>query len=342
VKIVRPVRGADLAALGRLADQAGTGMTSMPKDRDSQARRIDAVQQSFKATTFDDKRLDYLFVMEDLDTGEVVGTTGIKTMIGTDKPFYSYRLLNVTQLSHDPYCRVDTDVLQLTNEFNGAAEIGSLFLLRNHRRQNAGRVLATMRYLFMAAFPERFPETIIAEMRGWVDTQDRSPFWDAIGRHFFQMDFTQADELNGRGNSQFIADLMPKFPIYTALLPKDAQDVIGRPNDGAVPALKLLEREGFRFSGAVDIFDGGPTYSAVRPTIRSVRAAVQRPLAGTVDGGSSGDDDVLIAKDSLDGFAATLGKVVETDSGIWITADTARALDVVVGDTIRYVPLTAQ
>ncbi len=338
LQIIRPIVEDDLDALCALAEETGTGMTSMPKDRASHERRIAYAREAFTTADTARRSLGYLFVLEDVDSGKVVGTTGIKTGIGYAKPFYSYRLLKITQVSLEPQSRVDTELLQLSNDFTGAAEVGSLFLLPDFRKAYGGRMLAKMRYLFMGAFPERFPDQVIAEIRGWVDDDDKSPFWDAIGRHFFDMEFAEADEINGRGNSQFIADLMPKFPIYTALLPKAAQAVIGKPNDGAVPAVKLLEAEGFRFSGAVDIFDGGPTFNVARPAIRTIRSSRLRPLAGTVDGESAAAK-YLIAKDDLDDFRVTMGQVAETDSGVWIAESVARALDLTKGDLIRYAPL---
>ena len=46
-------------------------------------------------------------------------------------------------------------------------------------------------------------------------------------------------------SKRFIADLVPRFPIYIELLPKQVQDVIGKANELTIPALKLLERKVF-------------------------------------------------------------------------------------------------
>ena len=77
--------------------------------------------------------------------------------------------------------------------------------------------------------------------------QGRSPFWDALGRHFFGIDFAEADRLSVI-NKKFIAELMPKHPIYIPLLPEEAQDVIGKPHRESVRTVKNLEEEGFTFS----------------------------------------------------------------------------------------------
>jgi len=83
------------------------------------------------------------------------------------------------------------------------------------------------------------------------------------GRHFFEVDFPTADALSFQ-NKKFIADLMPKHPIYIPLLPPEAQAVIGNVNDASRTALSILEREGFEFNGMVDIFEAGPVVQAHR------------------------------------------------------------------------------
>ena len=82
-------------------------------------------------------------------------------------------------------------------------------------------------------------------------------FWEALGRHFFAVDFTEADQQT-TVNKAFIAELMPRHPIYTNLLPDEARNVIGVTHESTTPARHLLESEGFHYTGYVDIFDGGP------------------------------------------------------------------------------------
>ena len=60
-----------------------------------------------------------------------------------------------------------------------------------------------------------------------IDDKGRSAFWDAVGKHFFGIDLVKADYLS-MVNKKFIADLMPRFPLYVPLLPPAAQAVIGQ------------------------------------------------------------------------------------------------------------------
>ena len=341
--VVRPARLDDLEGLVRLAHVKAPGMTTFPSDEDQLKERLELSEAAFGSRSDLGEKRNYLLVLEEVETGKIIGTSALIVGIGLDKPFYSYRIIHHTQTSKEPEVRVDTELLQLSNDFTGATEVATLFLDPGYRTEEfksakLGKLLAKARYLLMAAHRERFPEVVVAEIRGWVDDKGNSPFWDAIGRHFFNLDFYEADDINGAGNSQFISDLMPTFPIYKAILPQEAQDVIGRPNDGAVPAAKLLEREGFRFSGAVDIFDAGPLLDARVDMIATVRSSTEGTLAGSVEGGHT-DHHHLAANVSLENFRVVATSVVEGTSGLWIPEGAASALQVGEGDTIRYVSL---
>ncbi|MBO6505269.1 MAG: arginine N-succinyltransferase [Kordiimonadaceae bacterium] len=341
--VVRPARLDDLEGLARLARVKAPGMTTFPSDEDQLRERLEQSEKAFSGPVQLETKTNYLLLLEDLETGKIVGTSALIVGIGLDKPFYSYRIIHHTQTSKEPEVRVDTELLQLSNDFTGATEVATLFLDPDYRTEEykpakLGKLLAKARYLLMAAHRARFPEVVVAEIRGWVDDKGNSPFWDAIGRHFFNLDFYEADDINGAGNSQFISDLMPTFPIYTAILPEAAQEVIGRPNDGAVPAARLLEKEGFRFSGAVDIFDAGPLLDARVDLIATCRNSVEGQLAGSVEGGHA-DHHHLAANVTLENFRVVATSVVEGTSGLWLPDSAAEALQVGEGDTIRYVSL---
>ncbi len=336
--VVRPARPADLDGLMSLAEKTGTGLTTLPAHKPFLQQKIEESQTAFSSDLSEAEKQSYLLVLEDMETGYICGTSALIVGIGLDKPFYSYRILHQTQLSHEPQKRVDTELLQLSNDFLGAVEIATLFIDPDYRRHKLGKLLSKARYMLMAAHMERFPDAVISELRGWVDKNHQSPFWDAIGRHFFGMDFAAADDINGRGNSQFISDLMPKFPIYTALLPESARSVIGRPHDSTIPAKTLLEKEGFRFSGAVDIFDGGPLMEVHKRGIWTCRKSVEGRLSGTVEGEGQ-DPTHLVANPSLEGFRVVLSNLVEGSEGVWLPHLAATALDVSVGSTLIYSPV---
>jgi arginine N-succinyltransferase len=214
-----------------------------------------------------------MLALEHIESGALAGVAAVKATVGSEPPFFNFRMLKIAQASHAANRRFDMDVLILVNEFTGCSEVGSLIVAPEHRAGGAGRALAQTRYLLIALAPHRFNDRVVSELRGVVSADGVSPFWEALGRHFFRMDFREADRLSATTDNQFILDLMPKYPIYVDLLPEEARAVIGKVHPDGVGARRMLEAEGFRFDNVVDIFEGGPLVSVSRDAIRTVREA---------------------------------------------------------------------
>jgi arginine N-succinyltransferase len=183
----------------------------------------------------------------------------------------------------------------------------------------------------------RFADRTIAELRGAHDETGGSPFWDAVAGRFFGMSFREADEFNAIHGNQFIADLMPKHPIYTAMLPETALAVIGVPHQSGRAAQRMLEKEGFTYENYIDIFDGGPTLTAPTDTIATIRDA-RSDRIGAVGSDGNESAECLVAYGRLSAFRACLGRVSRSDGGITLDADAAAALGVSAGDSITYAP----
>ena len=213
-----------------------------------------------------------------------------------------------------------------------------MFLDTPYRQKGNGKLLSRSRYLFMAQFRERFPDQVMADLRGYYDNQGRSPFWDAIGQHFFQMDFNEADLFGALNGNQFIADLMPKQPIYVNLLAQTARDVIGRPNDEGRAALAMLEKEGFLWRGQIDIFDGAPSVDTFIDQIETIRSSTTSKIAG--HGHSSGATEYLVCGGDIGSFAACISSVEISPSGdVLLPIETVTGLGLSIGDPVRYVEL---
>jgi arginine N-succinyltransferase len=278
--IVREVTLEDLDALWELIGQANVGMTSLKIDKEQLSDRIERSQFAFRRTTERAEGAPYVFVMEDLDQRRIVGTSCVFSKTGGFEPFYAYRI--VTEKSH---CELlnqtnETRALHLVKTHNGPTEIGSLFLLPEYRGLGCGKLLSLSRFAYMAAYPKRFASQTIAEMRGYQDANGVSPFWEAIGAHFFKIDFPRADSLS-MIDKQFIEDLMPRYPIYLDLLPPETLAAIGRVHDQTKPALAMLESQGFVRTDQIDIFDGGPVVQCETQSIRAVKAATEYRFAET-------------------------------------------------------------
>nr|WP_085811070.1 arginine N-succinyltransferase [Sphingomonas sp. TZW2008] len=306
--VVRAARDEDLAHLYEMAKLTGGGFTNLPPDRRALKAKLDRSHAAFARDT--DSVEDELFVLilENLATGEVRGTCQIFTQVGQRHPFYSYRISTLTQHSSALDRTFRAEMLSLTTDLEGSSEVGGLFLHPGERAGGLGLLLARSRYLFIKAHRARFGERILAELRGVIDEAGGSPFWDGLAGRFFGMNFQDADAFNAIHGHQFIADLMPKHPIYTAMLSDSARAAIGLPHPSGRAAMRMLENEGFAFEKYVDIFDGGPTMTARIDQVRTVRdARARRIVALDRDGGG----EALVAHGSLPDFRCAYGTVRE-------------------------------
>lgn len=336
--LFRSVKESDLEAVHELAIESGVGMTTLPKDKELLGKRIKWAQKSFKKKITAPDEEYYFFILEDPNTGKVVGTSAIEACIGHDLPFYSYKLSQRTRMCHSLGIRSDYEVLNLVNDNQGKSEICTLFLTPEYRQGGNGLLLSRGRFLFMAHFPERFAPTVIAEMRGVSNEKGQSPFWDNLGYHFFHIPFEEADRLTLSTNKQFIADLMPRHSIYVKLLSPEAQAVIGKPHPSTVPALNILLKEGFRHTNYVDIFDAGPTIEAPLKEIKTAAISKVMVVKNIIDEVSS--QRYILSNTKID-FRASIGHVVfnEVQKSCIISKDTAELLHIKVGDELRIAPL---
>ncbi len=283
---IRAARDSDLPALYEMAKLTGGGFTNLPPDRKSLRAKLARSAEAFARD--DDVLRDDLFVLvlENTATGEVRGTCQLFGQVGQIAPFYSYRIGALTQYSKELNRTFRADMLTLSTDLEGSSEVGGLFLHPGERAGGLGLLIARSRYLFIRRHRARFADRILAELRGIIDEAGGSPFWDGVAGRFFGMNFQEADQFNAINGNQFIADLMPKHPVYTAMLPDTARAVIGLPHPSGRAAMRMLENEGFSWESYIDIFDGGPTMTARTDQVRSVRDAREVKL-GKVEVASS-------------------------------------------------------
>jgi arginine N-succinyltransferase len=336
--IIRPITGGDLPALVAMAHHAGVGLTTLPPNEAELAKRVEAAVASFAGTAAPTDEI-FLFVLEDTATGGVVGTSGLATAVGLRQPWYSYRVGLVVHASQELGLFTRTPTLFLSNDHTGHTELCSLFLDAACRRDRNGHLLSKSRFLFLAQHRARFSKKIIAELRGVSSEDGTSPFWESLGRHFFSMEFSQADYLTGIGKKSFVAELMPKHPLYSSFLTPAAQAVIGKAHPLTEPARRMLEGEGFRYEGYVDIFDAGPTVECDVDDVDAVKRS--REYTTLISHAASpGGTLHLVANTSLQHFRATLLPVTPVDGRIALDAASAAALGVSGGDRLRAVPLS--
>ena len=329
--IVRPAGPNDYKALMELAVLSGAGFTSLPEDEPTLRERLDVSQKSFRG---DLAPLEcwYTLMLEDTDTGSIDGVAGVKAAVGLKRPFFSFRSMALAQYSKELDMRFDHTALVLVNECSGWTEVGSLFLKAQRRTGGAGRLLAQSRYLMIATEPERFNDMVLAELRGYILPDGTCPFWDHVSSKFFRMPFSEADRLSGSTDGQFILDLAPRHAIYTEIMPDDAREAIGRCHPDGEAARALLEREGFRANGLVDIFDAGPTMVCGRDDIRTIRDSVKRRVRIVSDVEAQ---PMLIANTFISDFRAARTEVSLDNHCAYISRETADALKLREDDLVR-------
>lgn len=333
---VRLIQPGDEAVLLAFAGASGVGVTSLPVNPARLQARIAASLASCANPAVSPDVARFLFVLEETD-GQVVGICGIEGAVGLGEPWYNYRMGLSVHASRELGIYRRFDILFLTNDLTGSSELCSLFLEPQWRQDSRGALLSKSRFLFMAESPQCFNTRVIAELRGVSDAQGRSPFWESLGRHFFSMDFSAADYLSGIGNKSFIAELMPQHPVYTAFLSEDARAVIGQVHDNTRPARTLLEREGFRYNGYVDIFDGGPTVETALPQIRAIRDSRIWPARLTT---APAGRLWLVSNRQFAGFRVCLAQTEPQASGLPLSAEVLQKLNLLPGDSVRAVPLS--
>lgn len=327
--IVRVARSDDLDAVYALAKSGGIGLTNLPPDRAALSSKL-ASSEAAVADGAVREAGAAIFLIVECD-GKAVGTSCIFPRVGAEWPFYSYRLTRQANRSKAVGRLKQQALLNLVNDFDGETEVGGLFIDPAFRGRALGALAARARYLFIAAHRDRFGRRVMTELRGWQSAEGRSPVWESIGRHFYDMDFHEADRTGALNGNQFIGDLGPRYPLYVSLLPQDAQDALGQPHDDGRPAFEMLLAEGFQAGDYVDIFDGGPTVFTDIDAVRTIRDAqqllVQREAVATRS----------VLASSGQGAAFRVARGCADPDGT-IDAALRQALDVACGDTLLVVP----
>jgi arginine N-succinyltransferase len=333
--VIRPARLADLNALVDLAESLGPGMTTLPADRKTLAHKLDATVASFSGQV-SGAAAQYLLVLEDNDVPGLMGVSAVYPKIGHPFGFFSYHIDRLVQHSSQIAFNLDCKILNLSNAYTGMTEIGTLAVRPTLRKTGAGRMLARARYLLMACFPDLFANTVIAEMRGWQDSAGENPFWSAVGRRFFHMPFAEADRVSAVKGAEWIASLMPKFPIYLDLLSAEAQACIGKPHDTSAIAMKMLLEEGFRFENYVDVFDAGPQLIAPVNQIKTVTESNIFAFAADLNDGNH-TDNWLITNTSLEKFRVLSAPASVQEGKLNLDPVICKLLDCDFGSHVRAV-----
>ncbi len=337
--VFRPASLADLSAIEKIAARSPVGVTSLPADRDRLYAKIEKSLASLDAEVTCNGEESYFFVLENPSTGAIVGVSGITASAGFNEPFYNYRNETLVHASRELGIHSKVHALSLCHDLTGNTLLTSFFLDDSYHYSEWSDLLSRGRLLLIAAHPQRFADTIVSEMLGVCDDDGNSPFWDSVGRHFFGIDYAQAELYCGVRGRSFIAELLPQHPIYVPLLTEAAQEAIGQVNPFSQLPFEILINEGFETERYVDIFDGGCVLQARTGHIHTI--ASQRRYHVEVGGLHGQGERFLVANTRLGQFRATVA-TLEPDAGsgtVNLPPALAAALQVRGGDTVLVAPL---
>jgi len=338
--LVRPVETSDVAALEALAATADPVVHTLPRTRKAIERAVERSIASFAARVDLPADESYFFVLESEVDQSLAGAAAIFASAGASGAFYAFRKDVLQQVSRDLCISHNVHALSLCSDLSSHSQLAS-FCLRKGKEQQA-QLLSRARLLFAALAPHRFSEKFFAAMSGTTDGGMHSPFWDAIGRKFFRMDFLEAERMiEGARNRSLIVELMPHYPVYVPLLPAEAQAAMGKVHPGGALPFRILSQEGFVPDEYMDIFDGGPILRAHRNALRSFSASMQRRVAreSGAEHGSRASYLITVAREEK--FRAVLADCIdlELSESVHLTDQVRRSLDVAEGEPVLCVKL---
>ncbi len=271
--VLRSAEEKDIRDLQILSSQFT--MINLPNDIKALEKKIQRSQDSFAGNIKDKADGLYLFVVEDLETETVVGSSLIIPKHGTkDEPHYYFKISKKEHFSNDLGIGFVHQILKLEEETSGPTEIGGLLVDSEYRRvpEKIGKQISLVRFLYMAMEPDGFEDKLLCELSPPQMAQGKSEFWESMGRRFTGLPYKEADKLSHK-HKEFIQTLFPKSEIYTCLLSSAARFVLGRVGEETRPAQHLLEKLGFKYLNEVDPFDGGPHFGALTQEVPLIKNA---------------------------------------------------------------------
>lgn len=307
---------------------------NLPADRDHIAEILDVSARSFSGELPREER-EYLFVLEDVEARQVVGTSMIHAQHGTrTSPHIYFDVLTDERYSETLDHHSTYHALRLGYNYNGPTEIGGLILLPEYRRSGEalGKLLSYTRFLFIAMHREVFRDEILSELLPPLEPDGTSVLWEHLGRRFTGLGYQEADLLS-KNNKEFIRALFPHGVIYTSLFPDEVKRVIGEVGEDTKGVEKILRRIGFEYAHQIDPFDGGPHFVARTDQIPLVSGASKR-VVDVVDqiGRDAAWAILAVEADEAPAFRAVGTTVLESDDAVGISEAVADTLGIAAGD----------
>lgn len=329
--ILRNVALQDLKQLHDLAAQFS--LLNLPADKKVLTEKIERSVASF-AGDLPPKDAEYLFVCEDLEENQIVGSSLILAKHGTESvPHYFFKVVKKDRYSEDLGIGFIHQVLQLKEDMDGPTEIGGLLIDRNYRRrpEKLGKQISLIRFIYMGMHIDDFEDRVLCELTPPLAEGGRSEFWEALGRRFTGLPYQEADLISQK-NKEFISSLFPEQDIYMTLLDARSRLVLGRVGDDTLPAQHLLERIGFKYLHEVDPFDGGPHFGAKTSEISIIKKGKLYEVSSLER--ASFTNSALIGFKRDGEFRGAISLCHIQDDQIILPAMTMKNMDVEKGDKV--------
>jgi arginine N-succinyltransferase len=186
--------------------------------------------------------------------------------IGLELPRYTYHVGCTVHAAPDLKLFHRQRTLLLGNDHTGASELADLACARDDLpladQAAALRLVVHAALLAVARARPHYAAQLIAEMPGPRDSAGQSPFWQGLGRQFYDGDPAQAAARLGADWRSHVAALLPRHLVYTSFLSAAAQAAVAQVDAAQRVLREVLEEAGLHYGHHVAIDDGGPVLEA--------------------------------------------------------------------------------
>jgi arginine N-succinyltransferase len=337
--LLREATLADASQILRLARLLAS--INLPTEKNDLVARIRRSALSFRGKIKDRQNGVYLFILEERVTRRIAGTAMLIAKHGTPESPHFYLEMATDQRYSKTLKKMFRHIyLTLRRCLDGPTEVGGLIVDPAYRQHEAkiGKQLSFVRFLYLAMYPDRFEDEVVAEMLPPLTADKESLFWECYGKRVTGLSFREADKLSTK-DKEFIEALFPSIPLYVCMLPVEVQAQIGKVGPDTQGAVHLLEKIGLRFLRHVDPFDGGPYYGAKVEEILPVQQFRRYCLRADRSGRTAETrQDVLIGWEGSQGFCAARVNASQEASVLFCPAAVLQALDLPEGVEVGAIP----
>jgi arginine N-succinyltransferase len=333
---IRAALPSDLPELVRLARHMDT--VNLPHDEPALEKLLLLSEASFRGVVPKERRR-YLFALSERASGTLVGTSTLVAKLGSrEAPYIYLSVSSEEKYSRDLDLHLDHVTLQIGFSYDGPTELAGLVVDPAYRRRpgRLGLCISYIRFLFVAAYPDRFEHELLAELLPPLEVDGTSHLWDALGRRFTGMTYRQADRLSHE-NKDFIRALFPSGTVYATLLSDAAQNVIGAVGQQTKGVEKMLRRVGFRYAERIDPFDGGPHFVADVDEVTVIRRYTRARVALAT--GSRTQAALVSVLNEAPPYVRAISCAVEWGDPLFVSQETLDVLGIAPGDVVHAVPV---